>query len=104
MLIFGKNFTTKKEMKNTITKLEDEINVMKSTFPFVLGQTVYDIQLRDENGRYTKENVSLEHSLTNKVVVNKKNYFSLVERYHNKDVFLDEESANAYISHIFELM
>lgn len=100
MKIFGIEFTTKKEMKNIIYKLECEINTIKDTFPFVLGQTVYDIQFRDENGRYTKENISLEHTLINEVVVNEKNYFSLVERYHNKDVFIDRESANAYIFNI----
>lgn len=97
MMIFGRKFITKKELRNTITNLEHEITEMKNMFPFVLGQTVYDIQLRDENGRYTKENISLAHSLINEIIINEKNYFNLVERYHNKDVFDNRESAYQYI-------
>jgi hypothetical protein len=97
MKIFGKEFITKKELRVKVNILENEINEIKNVFPFNIGQTVYDIQLRDENGRYTKENISLEHSLINEVVVNEKNYFGLVERYRNKDVFSDKNAADAFL-------
>lgn len=114
MKIFGKEFKTRKELKGTIAKLENdvfaayneceavkgELNAMKNAFPFTLGQTVYDVQLRNEQGRYARKNASLEHSLINEVVVNKQNYFSLVERYLRKDVFFDYEAANAFLTDV----
>lgn len=114
MKIFGKEFKTKRELKETIAKLEVdvlmarnecemvrcELNAMKDVFPFALGQTVYDVQLRNEKGRYAKKNVSLEHSLINEVVVDEKNYFGLVERYKRNDVFVDYQSARVFLESV----
>ena len=114
MKIFGKEFKTRKELKATIAQLETdklalhaahnltkyELNVMKSAFPFALGQTVYDVQLRNKNGRYAKRNASLEHSLINEVVVDEKNYFGLVDRLKKNDVFFDYESARAFLESV----
>ena len=111
MKIFGIEFKTRRELKANICKLEGqlsclshkygelrgELDVMKDAFPFALGQTVYDVQLRNEKGRYAKKNPSLEHSLINEVVVDEKNYFGLVERYHRQDVFMDYGTADAYL-------
>lgn len=108
MKIFGREFTTKKELRETIdnlkcefgetvSKLQHEITNMKSMFPFVMGQTVYDIQFRNESGRYAKKNISFEHSLINEVVVNEKNYFGLVERYQNHDVFIHKSEAEMFL-------
>jgi hypothetical protein len=111
MKIFGKEFQTKKELRARIAQLEVdvlmacnerdmmgcELNVTKNTFPFELGQTVYDVQLRDEKGRYVRENASLEHSRINEVVVDEKNYFGLVERYRRQDVFKDYGTADAFL-------
>ena len=112
MKIFGKEFKTRKELKATIAKLENdvlaayneceavkgELNAMKNAFPFTLGQTVYDVQLRNEQGRYATKNASIEHSRINEVVVNKQNYFGLVDRYHRNDVFFDYDAAKAFIA------
>ena len=100
MKIFGKEFKTKKELRMEISALKHELGDMKEAFPFDFGQTVYDIQLKDEKGRYTKESASLTHSVISEVVVDTKNYFGLVERYHNKDVFLDYYSAVAYLAEV----
>ena len=114
MKIFGKEFKTRKELKATIAKLENdvffayseyesakhELIAMKNAFPFTLGQTVYDVQLRNEQGRYATKNASLEHSRINEVVVNKQNYFGLVDRYHRNDVFFDYDAAKAFIEEI----
>jgi hypothetical protein len=111
MKIFGIEFKTRRELKEEIVKLENdvlvannecesvksELNTMKDSFPFTLGQTVYDVQLRNEKGRYARKNASLEHSLINEVVVDKKNYFGLVERYHRQDVFFDYGTADAFL-------
>lgn len=92
------NVETKKELRAKISrleamilKLEDQNNSirkynediaelcgdMRSRFPFDIGQTVYDIQLRGENGRYTRTKASREHSLINEIVVTSRNYFKL---------------------------
>lgn len=70
---------------------------MKKKFPFNLGDTVYDLELRNEKGRYAKKNPSFEHSLINEVVVTKNNYFNLIERMENLDVFFDRESAEVIL-------
>lgn len=107
MKIFGINFTTKKELEainstleHRVSKLEGIIKSMRKDFPFDLGQTVYDIQLRNDKGRYVNKNASLEHSRISEVIVDNKNYFGLVERYNNNDVFFDYESANAHLKKV----
>ena len=114
MKIFGREFKTRKELKATILQLETEVsvmntryevakcelNAMKNDFPFALGQIVYDVQLRNERGRYAKKNVSLEHSLINEVVVDEKNYFGLVERYKRNDVFVVYNNARAFLESV----
>lgn len=111
MKIFGIEFKTRKELKADIAKLKDEVQVWRrryeetkaevdmldSLFPFALGQTVYDVQLRNEKGRYARKNPSLTHSLINEVIVDEKNYFGLVERYKRNDVFLDHDTADAFL-------
>ena len=100
MKILGINFTTKKELKNQVASLMNELENKLEVFPFTIGQTVYDVQLRNEMGRYAKKNASLEHSLINEVVVDEKNYFNLVERYKRKDVFTTRELAQIHLETI----
>ena len=114
MKIFGIEFKTRRELKERVAELENELQVVRgkyeetkaevemldTLFPFALGQTVYDVQLRNEKGRYAKKNVSLEHSLINEVVVDEKNYFGLVERLKKNDVFFRYESARAFLESV----
>lgn len=104
MKIFGIEFKTRKELKKEIKTLEGELWALeesfanlKESFPFTPGQTLYDVQFRDDKGRYTKENVSLEHSQINEVIVDEKNYFGLVERYKRMDVFTEYSKAKKYL-------
>ena len=105
------NITTKKELRNEISKLtRDNIDLLiaknhlrnelaeyKKAFPFKLGDTLYDVQLRSAKGRYTKTHPSKAQSKVNPVVVNENNYFELIHRMDSQDVFYDEEAA---INHI----
>ena len=100
MRIFGKEFITKKELKEKIASLQYEIGKFNMAFPFVIGQTVYDIQLRNANGKYAKKNISFEHSIINEVIVSEKNYFSLVKRYQENDVFVTKIDAETFLRHI----
>lgn len=100
MKIFGINFTTKKELKKQVADLMHELDSKIEVFPFTLGQTVYDVQLRNEMGRYARKNASLEHSLINEVVVTEKNYFNLVERFNKQDVFTSRELAKIHLETI----
>lgn len=100
MKIFGIEFKTRRELKARVAYLENELDTMRDVFPFTLGQTVYDVQLRNEKGRYAKKNVSLEHSLINEVIVDENNYFGLVERLKKNDVFFSYESARAFLERV----
>ena len=97
MKVFGIEFKTRRELKEEIALLSDKLATMQQMFPFAIGQTVYDVQLRNEKGRYAKKNASLEHSKINKIVVDEKNYFGLVERYQRHDVFVDYGTADAFL-------
>ena len=85
------------EVMKCNNELANEVENMLSMFPFKLGQTVYDVQLRSAKGRYTKNKASREHSLINEVVVTEDNYFGLVNRYRAQDVYLQLEHAEQYI-------
>lgn len=78
----------------------DEMDKFRAVYPLQLGQTVYDVQFRNEKGRYTKTNPVCEYSKVNEVVVDKKNYFNLVERLNAKDVFFTAEEAEARLHEV----
>ena len=92
--------TINNELLVTNNTLSNELIEMKSKYPFEMGQTVYDLQLRSSKGRFTKTKASREHSLINEVVVDKKNYFGLVDRYASKDVFKDRVEAEKYLESV----
>lgn len=109
MKIFRKFFMTKKEMRAKILDLKVELQDLKYEyyhlkymFPFELGDVVYDIQLRDNKGRYTKDSPSIEYSKINSVIVDENNYFSLVERHKKSDVFKTYDAAEVYLKVICE--
>ena len=91
---------TKSELKATNVALMQELEEMVEMFPFKLGQTVYDVALKNDKGRYTKANPSIEHSTITEVVVDEKNYFSLVKRLGRNDVFFIIEDAEQYLATI----
>lgn len=104
MKIFGINFVTKKELKNenfelqmSVKELEGELAQMQEKYPLDLGQVVYDVALKNAQGRYTKVKPSLEHCTITPVTVDEKNYFKLVTRMHNNDVFVSEAAAKTYL-------
>ena len=120
MRILWFNVETKKELRAKIDALQDQVAIERNTklevikynneianayermtmiYPLDLGQTVYDLQLRGDNGRYTKTKASREHSLINEVVVDKKNYFKLVDRL-GTDVFEERCAAEFYLDQV----
>jgi hypothetical protein len=107
MKIFGINFVTKKDLKNenfelqmSVKELEGELAQIQEKYPLDLGQVVYDVALKNAQGRYTKAKPSLEHCTITEVVVDEKNYFKLVKRMANKDVFMSMESAKKHLESI----
>jgi hypothetical protein len=107
MKIFGINFVTKKELKNenfelqmTVKELEGEIALRDEKYPLELGETVYDVALKNAQGKYTKTKPSIEHCTVTPVTVDEKNYFKLVARMRNNDVFLSEAAAKTYLESI----
>ena len=77
-----------------------KVEVLEEMYPFSMGQIVYNVNLRSATGRFTKTKVSKEHSYVDEVVVNKTNYFKLVDRYANKDVFMTLKAAEDFIASI----
>ena len=114
MKFFGITRNTKKELEARCAKLEAQLTELEGSyveladkyyklvdvFPFVMGQEVYDIALKSAQGRYTTLKPSLEHSTITPVVVSEKNYFKLVTRYMNNDVFNTYEEALEYLQSI----
>ena len=102
MKILGINLETKNELKKKNVALMGELEEMLEMFPFKLGQTVYDVALKNNKGRYTKSNASAEYSTITEVVVDDKNYFSLVKRLRRNDVFFDYDSAKEHLNSVCE--
>ena len=137
MKIFGINFETKKELRernallfdraeqlservadlsHALDAANDELHYMQQMFPLELEETVFDVALKNAQGKYTKKNPSLEHSTITEVVVKKnpslehstitevvvteKNYFGLVKRLKNKDVFYTKKAAEEYLKSV----
>lgn len=107
MKIFGITFTTKKELRRMLSELYDELEIcvgectyVREMFPLDLGQSVYDISLKNDKGRYTKNKPSLKHSTINKITVDEKNYFSLVNRFRCNEAFSTRADAEEYLKAI----
>lgn len=107
MKIFGLHITTEKKYQKVITelqtKLDEDEKVLEAAFeefPLVLGQKVYDIALKNDKGRYTKLNPSLEYCTITEVTVDEKNYFNLVKRFRRNDVFFTYEEAEDFLKSV----
>jgi hypothetical protein len=101
--IFNVETKEEKELTAEVAKLNLAIEEMREEFPFDLGQIVYDVQLKNNKGKFAKtdfSNLSLEYSTITAVEVDRKNYFNLVERYYRQDVFKYKEEAEKYLKHV----
>lgn len=88
-----------------VNKHADELNAVvtkyKVNYPFNVGDTVYQIQLRSKRGRFTKGKASRAHSTVVPVVVDKKNYFKLRDVF-GLEVFDSEDKANTCLDGLCE--
>ncbi len=114
MKIFGLNITTTAKYEQTIAGLEAKIEALEDkileneavigatieAFPLVLGQTVYDVALKNAKGRYTRVNPVLEYCTITEVVVDTRNYFGLVDRLRRNDVFYTQEEAEEHLKSV----
>ena len=108
------NFETKKELRDQIRdlvsenayliesnmKAHAELTDYQKKYPLVIGETVYELKRKDSSGKFTKKNVSKEHSTIEPITVTKKNYFGLVDRFLKLDVFVSEDDAIEYLDEI----
>jgi hypothetical protein len=85
---------------NTIEDLQCELDELCADFPFDIGQKVYDVALKNAQGRYTKTKPSREHCTITEVEVNEKNYFGLKKRLENNDVFFEYRDAEQYLDSV----
>ena len=103
---FLSQFKTEDDVSKFLTKLHAQVleKMLEGEMDVHLGYEKNSIAGNNSgnsrNGKYTKKNASLEHSLINEVVVDKKNYFGLVERYNKYDVFTDYENAKKYLESV----
>lgn len=107
MKIFGNSFETKKNLKKVVERLmaeilelEDALMRKEDMFPFYLGQTVFEVALKDAKGRYTKTDPSFEHCDITEVEVTEKNYFKLAKRCENNEVFFSREGAEFWLGYL----
>ena len=108
------NVETKKELRARISELEaqntqirkynediaDAYEMLKATYPLDIGATMYDVQLRGEDGKYTRTKASREHSLINEVEVTEANYFKLRKRMFDEDVFYTFDQAKKHLDEV----
>ena len=108
------NVETKKELRARIAELEFENNEIRkynedianeyekirTCYPLDLGATMYDVQLRGEDGKYTRTKASREHSLINEVLVTEANYFKLKRRMLKEDVFYTLDQAKKHLDEV----
>lgn len=87
-------------MSNYNEELADKVEEMMDNYPFNIGDVVYDLQLRSATGRFTKTKPSRKYSVINEVVVDKKNYFKLVDRLASNDVFKSYDECEAYLASV----
>ena len=113
MKIFGINIQTKKELKQEIERLrnnlieaeaeiencEEVLEYIRSRFPFDLDLEVFEVQLKNKNGKFTTAKPSKEHSVVVPVMVTEKNYFRLAKKFMN-GVFYEKEEAEEYLNEI----
>ena len=108
------NIETKKELRARIADLEaqnaqvrkynediaDAHELMKTSYPLEIGAIMYDVQLRGEDGKYTRTKASREHSLINEVKVTEVNYFNLKKRLLKEDVFYTLDQAKKHLDQV----
>ena len=113
MKIFGINIQTKKELKREIEQLkndlieavseietyEEVLEYIGSRFPFDLDLEIFEVQLKNKNGKFTTAKPSKEHSVIVPVTVTEKNYFRLAKKFMN-GVFYTKEEAEEYLTEI----
>lgn len=88
----------KKQVEDTFTELEKS----KKLFKVGVGETVYDITLKDKNGKFTLKRPCLETSTIKAVEVTEGNFFDIIRRIEKKDVFHDKERAKKHLEKLCE--
>lgn len=90
----------KDNLEAVLSEFIEKLNMYKKKYPFELGQTVYEVQLRNSKGRFTKTKGSREYSSVIEIVVDARNYFKLAEKFNTADVFTDYTVAQNYLLNI----
>ncbi len=88
----------KKQVEDTFAELEKS----KKLFKVGVGETVYDITLKDKNGKFTLKRPCLETSTIKAVEVTEGNFFDIIRRIEKKDVFHDKERARKHLEKLCE--
>lgn len=91
---------TIKELAVINDELADKVEEYMKKYPLELGQVVYDVQLRSSKGTFTKTKACKQHSTINELVVDKKNYFKLVDKFATNTLFVDIKDAESYLDSI----
>ena len=91
-----------KEYKKRVAETLAELEKSKKLFKVGVGDVVYDITLKDKEGKFTTEKPCLETSTVKPVKVTESNFFDIIRRIEKKDVFFDEERAKKHVRKLCE--
>lgn len=90
------------EYRAKVDKSFETLAKQKRLFPVGIGDVVYDITLKDKEGKFTTEKPCLETSAVKPVKVTEGNFFDIIRRIEKKDVFFDEERAKKHVRKLCE--
>lgn len=88
---------TQQEVTMYNNELADKLEELMKKYPISCGDTLFEVCLRNDKGRFTKTKPSKEYSYIETVIVDTKNYFKLVDKFNNKEVFTTEKSAKKHL-------
>ena len=88
---------TQQEVTMYNEELADKLEELMKKYPINIGDTLYEVCLRNDKGRFTKTKPSKEHSFIEATVVDTKNYFKLAEKFNNEEIFTTEKAAKKHL-------
>ena len=88
------------ELRTINNELADALEDMLSRYPLNIGEEVYELKLKSAKGRFTKTKASLKYSTVETIVVDTRNYFNLVEKLNNNELYVEREAAEVALKSI----
>ena len=78
-------------------QIADKCEHIMKLYPINIGDTLYEVCLKNDKGRFTKTKPCKEYSSVEELTVDTKNYFKLVEKFNNNEIFFVKKDAQKYL-------